>query len=170
MRIFFRLENNTCIVRGFDEVLYMDRVTDRLALHEAMEVLSIRKLCVSSMAVATGTKAIFEIEFCLAGRHMIPEAMSEEGLIEWLGMCKDSIYDPGLLIMTLTDEAGKQSKQHYLVYEDAIERLVTGQVWCTTNPADLIPYLGATAATWVLRRIDSIDEHGEYVASAELAF
>lgn len=169
MRITVRLETKTCIVYGFGDIIYLAPVTDRLAIHEQMEKLTMGRQCDSISSGSDGEKTFYEISFTLASRLDVPELPSEEALVTWLGECKSRITFPGSLVAVVTMPNGKMSTLYFDCYEDAIERVLTGEHWNTTDINEVIAAHGALYARWRVDFFDRECRKGEYVAAPDAA-
>jgi hypothetical protein len=168
------VEPGAVVVEAFGDIVYMSKMVDYQALHDELDRISKNR----TLAHVTGgcdmsqgkQRSFIEVEFTISGRDCLVPLPNEEALIEWLSWCGDNLFEPHSLRAAITYMDGEKETYHYHVYDDAFERIKSGEVWQTTDPNGLFSRrYGIKSAEWLLVTTDGIVSTGVYVAPEPLA-
>lgn len=160
------VEPGLVVVEAFYDTIYVASMVDYAAIHDQLDAIT-KQRNLAQMNGGTDLsqgkqRSFIEVTFTLADKYLLLPLPNEEALIEWLMMCADSLYEPGMLQADITHLDGHTEHAHFYAYEDSIERVRTGEVWHTADPGEAFAHMGVASAEWTLSTTDGT-KWGSYV-------
>lgn len=159
------VEPGLVVVDAFGDTIYVAPMVDYAAIHDQLDLITKQRNLSHMNGGAEMSKgqqrSFIEVTFTLADKYLLVPLPNEEALVEWLAMCADSLYEPGMLQATIVRD-GHKERAHFYTYDDAFERIRTGEVWHAADPDAMFAQMGVDSAEWTLATADGV-KRGDYV-------